>query len=770
MSKAFFSHSSKQKTLVEILVKRIGRDNCVLDKFNFEVGGPTLDEIIKGLEKTDLFVLFLSEEALKSEWVEKEIRYAKNLKDKDISKQLLILNIDPSIKYDDIRIPVWLTKEYNLKTIIDPVLIYKKINSKLRDISILSHPFIAKKEEIFIGRNDVMNEFEKKYYNIDLNKPSVIIASGFEGVGRRKFLNNSLDKVGRLNKFHEPVIITLDTRDSIEDFILRIEDLNSKNVDEILSKIKDTSFEEKIEYAKNLLLKFQSQNEILYILDKGGIVQPNKQFATWFNEVIKSHEFNNNTIVCLVSSFRPYGSITNFGNKIISFHINELSPTDRQVLFIKYCDLFSISPPKESIEVILSVLNGMPGQIFFTAFMINEHGSEFVVKNIDEVKKYDDFKVFNTIDLIRKNDESAYNLLLFISRFEFVSFDMVYKIFGRNDVVETALEKIFIFGVYDRIGADKEYIKVHHTISDYILRAKMELPFDIKQLLKKEVNEILARKADFPDVSEILVTIKSLIENGNKIPEKYFIPSVALRTIIEYYYAKAYDQVYDLASRMLSNFRKYDDAVIRDIRYWYCMALARHKKEEFFENLKMFDGVDYFFLLGFYRRIEKKNNEAEKYFLKALEFDNESQKARRELVNALLSQGKYGQAVEWARRNYEKKKLNAFHIQAYFICLLRKSTWSQSEKSIIDELIINIQKSHDFKANEIYQVMLGEYEYYIKGNFEEAVTLLKTAKDTCEFKNYPIKALAEIYKRRGIEDQEKKYSTLVNEEDDIIGE
>ena len=59
MSRAFFSHSSKQKELVESLVKRIGRDNAVFDKYNFEVGFPTLDEIFKGIEKTDLFILFL---------------------------------------------------------------------------------------------------------------------------------------------------------------------------------------------------------------------------------------------------------------------------------------------------------------------------------------------------------------------------------------------------------------------------------------------------------------------------------------------------------------------------------------------------------------------------------------------------------------------------------------------------------------------------------------------------------------------------------------
>jgi hypothetical protein len=79
----------------------------------------------------------------------------------------------------------------------------------------------------------------------------------------------------------------------------------------------------------------------------------------------------------------------------------------------------------------------------------------------------------------------------------------------------------------------------------------------------------------------------------------------------------------------------------------------------------------------------------------------------------------------------------------------------------------NIQKSHDYKAKEIYQVMVGEYEYYIKDNFEEAIRLLKEAKDTCEYKNYPIKALIEIYTRRGYTEREMAYTKLIEEEDEF---
>ncbi|SHN45341.1 toll/interleukin-1 receptor domain-containing protein [Chitinophaga sp. CF418] len=766
MSKAFISHSSVQKPLVETLIRRIGRDNCIVDKYNFEAGQPTLDLIIQGIERTDLFVLLISNEALNSTWVQDEIKFARNLRDKDIARQLLLLNIDPNISHMDDRIPDWLRKEYNLKPIPHPALIYKKISSKLRDVTIHAHPLVEKMEEIFIGRRDVMDEFDRKYFNIKLTKPSVITASGFEGVGRRKFLNNALDKAGRLNKFHEPLSIVLDTRDSIEDFILRIEDQNGIIAEEVLMRIKDATLEEKLLYAKRLLLSFQEQDEILYVIDKGCIIQPNKETASWFEDIIKSPDFNNNTIVCLITSFRSYNTQLHMSGKVISFHINELNPSDRQVLFVKYCDLLDLKPAESNIETILPALNGMPKQIFFTTLLIKDHGSEYVARHIDEIRKYEDFKVFNIIEQIKEENGLAYDILVFVSRFEFVSFDMVYKIFGRNDDVDSALEKIYIYGAYDMIGTDKEYIKVHHAIMDYIMRARIDYSLDVKRKLRKEINTLISNQPDFPDVSEILVTIRSIIQDGGKIPENYFIPSVALRTIIDHYYAQNFVQVYQLATRMLANHYKYHDAIIREIKYWHCLALAKQRNDEFFDYIGTFHGVDHHFLLGFFRRCQKRFGEAEKHFLAALQADPDSQKSKRELVLVLLSQGKYGLALDTAKKNYEKRKLNAFHIQAYFNCLLRKNSWSPSEKQIIDELMTNIKKSHDFRANEIFQVMSGEYEYYINGNFELAVKQLNEGREKSAAKNYFNKALFEIYKRRGMTEKENYYSRLINDEDE----
>ena len=75
MIKAFLSHSSADKErFVRIVADKLKNKMGIhYDEYTFEAGNKTIDEIFIGLEKTDLFVFFISEDSLKSEWVKKEI-------------------------------------------------------------------------------------------------------------------------------------------------------------------------------------------------------------------------------------------------------------------------------------------------------------------------------------------------------------------------------------------------------------------------------------------------------------------------------------------------------------------------------------------------------------------------------------------------------------------------------------------------------------------------------------------------------------------------
>ncbi|MGO7550662.1 hypothetical protein AB9E34_33655, partial [Rhizobium leguminosarum] len=82
----------------------------------------------KNLDRTDLFVLLISDAALKSGLVQTEIINSKNLLDTGKVKQIFPLIIDPSITYRDDRIPDWLRDNYNIRVVPRPNAAFRIIN------------------------------------------------------------------------------------------------------------------------------------------------------------------------------------------------------------------------------------------------------------------------------------------------------------------------------------------------------------------------------------------------------------------------------------------------------------------------------------------------------------------------------------------------------------------------------------------------------------------------------------------------------------------
>src|ERR1700759_1173140 len=182
----FLSHSSKDKgPYVEIVAKKLPRSVLVYDAYTFEAGMPTIQEILKGLDVTDIFVLFLSNAALNSEWVKREIVEAKDRADAGAIKKIFPIIIDPDLKHDDLRIPEWMRNEYNLRLVSRPGSAARRIEQRLRELSWNRHPKIREREKIFVGRNSLVKEIEERFDDTSKEITTCMIASGWQRIGRR---------------------------------------------------------------------------------------------------------------------------------------------------------------------------------------------------------------------------------------------------------------------------------------------------------------------------------------------------------------------------------------------------------------------------------------------------------------------------------------------------------------------------------------------------------------------------------------------------------
>ena len=194
MNRAFLSHSYAQKDFVKKVYKLLGASRCVLDDCCFENGKKIIDEIVRTLQKTDLFVLFVSNESLNSEWVQQEIVLADDFKQKYGLKQILPILVDSSIKpSEDLRIPSWM-KQYLMKPVRTPELAKLYIHNALRHLDMETNHIYKAKRSLFVGRykekeelENILNWYVEPHYK-------TICVSGLEGIGRRTFLRKFFEE------------------------------------------------------------------------------------------------------------------------------------------------------------------------------------------------------------------------------------------------------------------------------------------------------------------------------------------------------------------------------------------------------------------------------------------------------------------------------------------------------------------------------------------------------------------------------------------------
>lgn len=222
--KFFLSHSSRDKHFVRMVADALG-DRAHYDEYTFESGMDTLDEIFRSLESTDIFVLFISDAALQSDWVKTEITSGKALLDADRIKRFVPILIDKSISHSEPRIPDWVRQHYNIRLISKPTVALRRLNTVFAQLSLSKHPSLRARDNLFVGRNGELSLFERRLDDYTKPVPTAIIVSGMRDVGRKTFLLRALKKTNSISETYQPITISLQPEDGIDGLISKVYDI-----------------------------------------------------------------------------------------------------------------------------------------------------------------------------------------------------------------------------------------------------------------------------------------------------------------------------------------------------------------------------------------------------------------------------------------------------------------------------------------------------------------------------------------------------------------
>lgn len=765
MIKVFLSHSWDQKDFVLKVAQYLGRDIAIVDNYEFESGRKIEEEIENSINMTNVFVYLASKGTIESSWCNRELAIARDLMD---DKKLIFCAflVDNTISVNDCKpwIKQWLTTYYN-----NPVLLARVVRRTVNELVTKTMPDVFARDLIFKGRNNELGEIDKLLYNSSQNFAKTLIISGMPHVGRKRLLREVMvhDIQNELHPSYIPIGVTLQDKDSVEDLIFQLNQLLLKYSNEDLkTQMADGTACSSL--AVELLNDILNVHERVLIDDNRCIVNPNGYIADWFIDILNQPELPPMVSMFVASTISPLPSEVRRNHLLRATQLNALDLQNMQILFNAYSQKVNVDCDSAKATGYLAELTGYPEQVLDLVDVIRDYDQATAERELPTLKKMYDKDIKQIVDEF-SNNNNAIQLLILISRFEFVSFDLLRQLYLEDDIA-ILLQQFRQQSLYESFGTYNQYIRLNSSLADYLDRYHFHLNAKYEKLLETKTKEIINSKDD-EDLAVYLYKLKQQLINPKfKIGVSYILPSLALKVIVEQYTAKKYNDVVELANKVLYDTQRNNYETVKyAIRNWLCLAYCRLCDDRLFTEVQHFHGYTYHFLIGYYYRRQGNWSDALKSYNKALEAEAPAKakiysKAKHEKVIVLMKMNDYHTAFDLAKINYESDPTNTYHIEAYYHCLVRRAF---ADKGLLDELYNQMMKSYDSNKDLICATFLAERSYFIDKNTVKALDILEEAllKSNGNFRNYAVEVLYNICKKQGL--VESRYKEILKKCKDL---
>ena len=568
-----------------------------------------------------------------------------------------------------------------------------------------------------------------------------MIVTGLPSIGRRKFIDHCLKKANLVKEHYSSQVIVLGPSDSIEDFILGLYDLGySKITEEELIGLINQKIDMKIDVLAGLLIELNKHEPVLVVVDNYCIVNSAGSVVDWFKVVLSKLDGLEPYYLCLISRVRVrYNQIYKKEN-LYSIEIPELERYERKALFKSLIKIEELSVNKSDFDLISDLFTGFPEQVIFAFNLLRSDGVAWLKNNLYVIAEYNSEKV---LQVVRKyeDDSLSMELLGFLGDNEFVSMNVLDAVF-RNESVGSRIEEFSKSFVLEFVGSTKEYFRLNDAIRDHIKRLDIRLSDEHQKNFDAHINASLTDYDTIErDLSDYAIAVKHALMRGYEVDRKIVLPSHYIKAMRELYeYERNYGEVISLADRVLLEEKYLDAKIIREVRYWLCLSLARKRDKRILEEVQKIDGPDHNFLLGFYYRIEGRLDDAVERFLEVLKNYPNYYKAKRELVQVYLYLDEYDLAYDLAKENYDFSKSNPYALQDYYRCLLKKDASRYELYDLLEKLKENPHK----KAGEMYMCAKAQYLAYVDSDEQKALLVANDASKSFPNSIYPFLIMLEI--------------------------
>ncbi|MDP9154863.1 MAG: toll/interleukin-1 receptor domain-containing protein [Pseudomonadota bacterium] len=744
MIKCFLSHSSKDKDgYVRIVAQKLPKEVKIFDEATFEVGMNTADEIARGLDESTLFVIFLSNSALDSRWVQDELMDAKARFDSTQIERIYPIIVDAGLRHDDPRIPMWMQETLNIQVIIKPTIAARKIRARLLELSWKFHPRLKERREIFVGRNALTQEIEERLDDFSRESPIALIASGLPAIGRKALLQYATRKANLVRDSYEFPIVTLSTFDNIEDFLLRIVDLGIVSAD--VSDLASIPVGEKLIRLKSMLTDFVREGERLLVEDHGVLIQRSGELVDWFAEILTHLAPTSHLTFCIASQYRLNPALNRTNQLAYSIAVKELDRMERNGLLTRYSRFHSLNLNKADLSFFSDILTGYPEQVLFAVDLIKDYGIYEAKSQSHTIQQYASDKAQVVLDQY-KDKHKELEFIYFLCRFEFVSYDVLFEIVNQDDYFGVLVD-LLGSSICERLGESSDYIRVNEVIRDFVSRNRFKISDMFEQAIRDHVHRFIVESdKDDKDISDYIFSAQEALRSKDIISENLIVPSVFLKAIRKMYDEdRSYADAVTLADRALERKAYLHANTVNYMQFILCQSLARLRLPRFFDEVRIVHEPDRSFLYGFYYRITGNYVKAEESLLRALNGDRRKRDPRvlGELVLVYMQSDEYSKAIELARENYINRPSNPINANNYFTCLIMKDRSAQTRQEL-EAIVTRLELDPSEKGSEMSNSMRARLIAYFDNNEEESLSMIEDAIRRYSDVSYPLLTKADL--------------------------
>ena len=676
--RAFLSHSSKDKDFVKQVAKTLGPLEFELDEKTFDLKF-NVEAIRAALQRSDIFVLFLSQSSYNSTFVTEEQRAALEARGRGLLKRVLIFVIDGT-SYK--ALPKWMQDINVVQQVGSAKGCARQIQALLLELAAAEDPGLA----LYMGRESEEAELRRALAVPSERTPIFLHAVGHYGIGRRTFLSRTLKKLFP-RYFDVFVEITLSNFEGAEELyrklysLHRVASLEDAHRD-FIAYSKLTIAEQAGEIA-SIIREMTENGELTFVVDGGGVYTDEGVYQPILSEILKQLEaVGRPSLGFIQTRMMPLSARQNYSRSFHQF-VKPLSDEIVRDLISLSLKEFGIGFTEVQVAQIAEHLDGHPYNVRFAVQYIINYGLESLINDPSELVEWKNRRAIDFLSRIEFSEVES-DLVAALSEYQFLASATLIEVLGGDTpVVTKAVRRLQEFCC---VELRENYFHIAAPLRDAVRRdQRFHRDNGWKQRVGKLICDLVESYKGDDQIPLSIIESGTVAAARAPSPPPFLsllvLPSHLLRIARENYDAKRWQMCVEFCRRAFAmRGRLLPEGQVELLRLWGLSAIRLGDEQSYLQTideLRRFSGKFasriVYFLEGFNARLKLQFDVAEEKFLQAWRLSRANESINRELASLYCKERRYADAEIHARAAYEIAPTNPYILDILAETLLGKA-------------------------------------------------------------------------------------------------